>query len=365
VPRNAKSPEEWGVEYSAIRGAHLDCTEAFERLLSQLLDSSRIEVAQLEARTKTVQSFTEKIERKKEKYVNPLQEVTDLVGLRVILYFRDAVETVGDLIEREFEVDVDNSPRRGSDQPVDRFGYRSDHYVVSLSEERRRLSEYERLADKSVEIQVRTVMDHAWSAVDHRIRYKGADLPQDLQRRLFRLKGLLEVADDQFAALRDASKDFARSYEQLVTRGELDVGIDALSLRAYLDASVGMRWSNIAHDQGFAEVEDNVPPDLTTAWTEELLALLKGIGMTQLRQLAALLDSAEVWGPQALRVVAERVDPVLRPQMPNPPELTVMMIAQIAMKDPAAVDSAKWLPEIAAGLKAAFPLSDYVPHTNT
>ena len=87
------------------------------------------------------------------------------------------------MIEREFDIDWAYSSRRGEDDPPDRFGYRSDHYIVRTPAD-------ERFAGLSAEIQVRTVMQHAWAAVDHRIRYKADDLPRDLSRRLFRLNAL-------------------------------------------------------------------------------------------------------------------------------------------------------------------------------
>jgi ppGpp synthetase/RelA/SpoT-type nucleotidyltranferase len=355
-----RSPSEWGDRYATMRGQYLDCTDAFERLLRQLLDAEGIEVAQLEARTKTVPSFSEKIERKKDKYADPLTEITDLTGLRVILYFQDDVEAVGRLIEREFVVDAGNSPQQGSDLPVDRFGYRSDHYVVSLSAARLGLPEYERFDGRRAEVQVRTVMEHAWSAVDHKIRYKGADLPVDLQRRLFRLKALLEVGDDQFAALRDASKSFVESYERSVTRGELDVELDALSLQAYLDetgAAVG--WGKVSESVGFGSVPGGVA-DPPPSWLEDLLTYLRRGGIERLRELEGLLKSADEWGEDALKIVAQELGSRAR-GIVNPPELSLLMIVQVAMKDPVAVDDASWMSEVRDALKKAFKVSSYRP----
>ena len=319
-----------------------------------------MEFAQLEARTKTMESFVEKIERKKEKYTDPLAEITDLVGLRVILYYQDDVQAVGRLIEQEFTVDPENSPRQGSDRPVDRFGYRSDHYLASLNDHRLGLAEYGRFVGKRAEIQVRTVMDHAWSAVDHKIRYKGADLPADLQRRLFRLKALLEVGDDQFAALRDASNRFIDSYEQSVTRGDLDVELDALSLRAYLDETgVLEHWDAVSQEQGFGRAGD-APPERKTAWTKELLVYLRRGGLTKLSEFEALLQSANSWGPDALKIVATEVDAEAT-EIANPSELAILMIIQVAMKDSDAVDEATWLTGVRNGLKKAFSVGDYSP----
>jgi putative GTP pyrophosphokinase len=60
-------------------------------------------------------------------------------------------------------------------------------------------------ADIRAEIQVRTALQHAWSAVHHKLEYKSStEAPPELRRRLFRLSALFELADEQFSELRDA-----------------------------------------------------------------------------------------------------------------------------------------------------------------
>src|SRR5215469_6238650 len=59
-------------------------TGRLRTLIVDLLAEANIEVIQIEARTKAVDSFTEKISRKRAKYKNPLREITDLVGIRII-----------------------------------------------------------------------------------------------------------------------------------------------------------------------------------------------------------------------------------------------------------------------------------------
>ena len=169
---------DWSAEFLRRREIYDAFRVALCDRLGASINREAIALSQIESRTKTVTSFIEKV-TSKGKYADPLDEMTDLVGLRVIVYYPDDVRAVGTLIEREFDIDWANSSRRGEDDPPDRFGYRSDHYIVRTPAD-------ERFAGLSAEIQVRTVMQHAWAAVDHRIRYKADDLPRDLSRRLFR-----------------------------------------------------------------------------------------------------------------------------------------------------------------------------------
>lgn len=86
----------------------------------------------------------------------------------------------------------------------DRFGYLSVHYTASLSPARRKLAEWRPYADIRAEVQFRTALQHAWSAVQHKLEYKSSiEAPRELRRRLFRLSALFELADEQFSELRD------------------------------------------------------------------------------------------------------------------------------------------------------------------
>jgi putative GTP pyrophosphokinase len=198
------SPDEWGSRYRAIRGTCESMTGRLRSLVADLLAEAGIDVIQIESRTKDLDSFTEKISRKRAKYANPLTEITDLVGLRIITYYREDVAAVGEVLRGEFQIDATNSVDKAASLDPDRFGYSSVHYVVSLSPDRRRLVEWRPYAGMRAEIQVRTALQHAWSAVNHKLDYKSpTEVPRELRRRLFRLSALFELADEEFSELRD------------------------------------------------------------------------------------------------------------------------------------------------------------------
>jgi putative GTP pyrophosphokinase len=337
----------------------VDLTDALTRLVRQVLVQETIDISQLEARTKAVDSFSEKIVRKK-KYDDPLSQITDLVGLRVILYYPDDVLAVGALIENEFDVDWSCSFRQDPEAEPDRFGYRSDHYVVRLTQQRCALPEWRRFAGYCAEIQVRTVMQHAWAAVDHKIRYKAPDLPADLQRRLYQLSALLELADGQFASLQQASDDAVGSYEASVKAGDLGMGLDALSLRAYLDQTrVGEAWAERAVAAGFVSPVSEMY-DVRSNGTEELLRHLQEAGFNHLGQFEQLLSSAEGWGDAALASVALKTREAARGEARASgtvyavPEHILLILVQLVRQDGDAVDRAGWRADIAAGIKQAF-----------
>ncbi len=229
------SSEEWGNRYRAVRGTYQSLTIRLRSLIVDLLADAKIDVIQIEARTKDIESFTEKISRKGAKYNDPLAEITDLVGLRVITYYLEDVGRVGEILKREFQVDEENSVDKAFDFDLDRFGYSSVHYVLTLPPARRRLVEWKQYGKVKIEVQVRTSLQHAWAAVSHKLDYKSStEVPRELRRQLYRLSALFELADEQFSALRDSRERVASEYADDVRGGRLNLPLDEASLSAYV-----------------------------------------------------------------------------------------------------------------------------------
>lgn len=290
------TPEEWGERYRRERSYYESLTAKLYDLLKELLASNGIDVVQVDQRTKTAESFIEKISRKKDKYRDPLVEINDIVGLRIIAYYTEDVETIGRLIKREFSVDLKNSVDKVTELDPSQFGYTSVHYVASLGSTRRDLPEWSRYKGKTVEIQVRTALQHAWAAVDHKLRYKTTqEVPSNLRRRLFRLSALFELADDQFSDLRRASEALLSRYSQNVRRGNLDLELDASSLNAYLSLTPWLeRIVDLALQAGWSV---NAPEDVEDSEVEldkrDLLNLTKQAGLTDIAGLDRILSADE------------------------------------------------------------------------
>src|SRR5262249_14104459 len=148
-------------------------------------------------RVKSIESAIEKIARKE--YTNPVKQITDLSGIRVITYLEEQVSAVSAVVKELFEVDAKNSLDRTEILGEDRVGYRSTHFVCKLGKKRLQLPEYQALGDLKFEIQIRTVLQHAWAELAHDRSFKfGAALPAIIQRKLNLYSGLLEIADSAF-----------------------------------------------------------------------------------------------------------------------------------------------------------------------
>ncbi len=204
--------------------------------LNEVLRAQSVEINSIEHRVKTEKSLRGKLEIKGEKY-NTINDVTDLVGIRVITYYTDDVDKVAAIVKNLFKVDWENSVDKRKLHKLDSFGYNSLHYICHLRNEEGELKNI------PFEIQMRTALQHVWSAIEHDIGYKGAvKLPPEFRRQFSRLAGMMELADDEFSRLRTIMSDYRRMLQGLVKSGQLDeVPLSKESFRNYLELQPFMR----------------------------------------------------------------------------------------------------------------------------
>ena len=219
-------------------------------LLRNTLDNSGLVVTAVTTRIKTEQSLAGKLERKGHKY-NSLEDITDLVGARVITFYTDDVDRIASIAEKLFEIDWTNSVDKRKLHQLDSFGYNSLHYICRMPGYHYRF-----------ELQLRTTLQHAWASINHDSGYKSdIDIPGEYKRRINRLAGLLELADDEFSRIRAELTDYRRRVQKLVQNGKLDdVSLDSDTFRSYMQArpleSLNRRIAAINQ----AEIQE-APPD--------------------------------------------------------------------------------------------------------
>lgn len=290
--------------YREVRPQYERFTAKLKSLLHELLEASGVEVHAIESRTKTVESLTEKVTRDGKSYTNPLGEISDLTGLRIILYYQDDVDRVSSLLDREFQIDSTRSVDKRATLETDQFGYLSVHKIISLSEPRSTLAEWKGLHSMVAEIQIRTVLQHAWAAIQHKLEYKTAlDVPREFRRRLIRLSGLLELADEEFSVLRREQGDLVSTIKHQVTRGELDISIDALALRAFLPGSRQVKRLLAAAQTAGVEITgqrraevSSTEPLPSDSDISQLVNVCAAVGLStigQLEELLALVDTID------------------------------------------------------------------------
>ena len=233
--------------YSVSRGSYEDCLNYVENAVKNIIKSQSINVHEIIGRVKTVESLEGKVKRKN--YSN-LAEITDLCGIRIITYFSDDVDKIAELISQEFEVDVENTiDKRKSEDPT-KFGYVSLHYVVSLKEENSSPILYSRFKDMKLELQIRTVMQHAWAEIEHDLGYKSKeDIPNQYRRQFARLAGLIELADDNFLQLKNNIINYEQEIREKLPTSKKELPIDSSTLMTY-----------VTEDQNYIELLNMIKP---------------------------------------------------------------------------------------------------------
>ncbi|MFE6507744.1 DUF429 domain-containing protein [Nocardioides sp. NPDC057767] len=195
-------------EYAAIQPMLQEAADQYVRLVTSILDEAGINYLTVTCRAKSVASFAAKAARTvdgRPVYADPLREITDQIGLRVITYVHSDVQAVAELLDDQVVV-LDDRDMGEETASEGRFGYASRHLLVSLDPAREGQAAYELLRGRQAQIQIRTVLQHAWAEFEHDIRYKGtipSEHVPDFDRRFTLAAGLLELADREFSTIRD------------------------------------------------------------------------------------------------------------------------------------------------------------------
>jgi ppGpp synthetase/RelA/SpoT-type nucleotidyltranferase len=259
-----------------------DAMPVFEKMQAEVMQQLRdalarngLVVTAVESRIKTEESLAGKLALKGSKYTT-LSDITDILGARIITFYTDDVDRIAAMAEKLFEIDWTNSVDKRKLHQLDSFGYNSLHYIC-------RLPGYE----YRFELQLRTTLQHAWASINHDTGYKsGVEIPREYMRRINRLAGLLEMADDEFSRIRTEITDYRRRVQQLVQNGKLDdVLLDGDTFRSYLKVRPFERLNQRIAAINQAEIQD-VP-------LIRYLRVLKALGCNTLGDVSRLRNEYE------------------------------------------------------------------------
>jgi ppGpp synthetase/RelA/SpoT-type nucleotidyltranferase len=195
--------------------------EALKRVLILACKESIPDVI-VQSRAKSMSSFVEKSIRRFKKYPNPAKDFTDLCGARVIVQTQAQVEAVKRFIERNFDAfeQEDKSSLLGEDK----FGYRDMHYLVRLRQDRAQpigftKQECDDIGGRVAEVQVRSIVQHAWADILHDRIYKAPlKLSTEARRTGALLAAIMEDGDRSFDQLAGELDGMTANYSAYASR---------------------------------------------------------------------------------------------------------------------------------------------------
>lgn len=246
--------------------------------LQEALQEANIQFHSISSRLKSPESLRLKLARPDKTYAS-IWDVTDLVGLRVTTYFEDTIAEVARIIESRFAVDFGHTHDRLAAEDYRVFGYRSLHYVCGLEQARNLPITFR------FEIQVRTILQHAWAEIEHDLGYKASDTtPDNIRRRFIRIAGLLELADEEFVSIRRDLRTYEKSVRACVQDTSADFPLDRLSLQGLVQAPAVQELDR--------EISKLLQRPLSTDlfFPEYLLKMLRLAGFRETREVYAALQ---------------------------------------------------------------------------
>ena len=171
-------------DYRKQRNDFITLGDTVHTMLSDIVKELGLTVLAVEHRVKEEKSLAGKLERKGDGY-NTLEDITDILGCRVVCFLSDEIDKIGQKVEERFVVDWENSSDKRALIKEDAFGYLSLHYICSLPFGDKWPDE---ICGKKFEVQIRTILQHAWSAIHHDIGYKSDfGVPREIRRQFARL----------------------------------------------------------------------------------------------------------------------------------------------------------------------------------
>jgi putative GTP pyrophosphokinase len=142
-------------------------------------------IDRISVRAKSVDRFVAKAEKQedgKQKYDDPLNQIQDQLGARIIMFYKSDVDQLATEIKKYFRYIESVQIVPDSERE---FGYEGHHFILFIPND---------LVDEEVkdgdnieffELQIKTLFQHAWSEADHDLGYKpSAELSPDQKRRL-------------------------------------------------------------------------------------------------------------------------------------------------------------------------------------
>ncbi|MBE0504867.1 MAG: (p)ppGpp synthetase [Desulfuromonadales bacterium] len=170
-------------------------------------------VSKIEGRVKDKEECIKKFDRKYRSQLEADEQpyeirhyISDLIGVRIICLYEDRIASVAQFLTQSFKLIEVTDKITAIESTEDSFGYKGLHMDLALPDDLTTQPKYLAFANCPFEVQIRSLIQDAWSVLDHEIKYKKS-IPIELKRRINVLSALFELADREFKEIRNATAD--------------------------------------------------------------------------------------------------------------------------------------------------------------
>lgn len=321
-PTLSYDPQKVALQYKK----HLSYYLSFEKVLRWYIDGlikrairdGKIDknAYEIKSRTKDPESLKNKINRddKRAKYKDPLKDVTDLVGLKIMLTSLKDENIIYEFLCNELKdiIDYEKCVDKTREMVENRkFGYLGRHIVVNYHDRmldfipKGKESEIDRenLKGFRAEIQIKTFLQHVWAEIEHKARYKAEEeLPLESKRYFDRLAALIEVADDLFKELIEESEKLNKTEKEQIEKElsnkyvakegckNVEIKISSKTLLSYLSNHHVRQKFQELQNSSFAVAYNEEPASISS----NFISFLRIVGIETTKNLTDLIEDLEL-----------------------------------------------------------------------
>jgi GTP pyrophosphokinase len=236
--------------YDKNRPLFEETKTGYLRAISTLIEQSEVgEVTKIEGRIKDREECIKKFHRKYQSKLEADEQpyeikdyLSDLIGIRIVCLYEDQIAVVSELLKGHFMIIDVTDKIAAIESTEDSFGYKGLHMDLAPNEEMISLPKNQAFTVPPFEVQIRSLIQDAWSVLDHKIKYKKS-IPNDLKRRINLLSALFELADREFKEIRNATLELLQQAkvdpindsltDNGETNGEISIAISGKSVNAF------------------------------------------------------------------------------------------------------------------------------------
>jgi ppGpp synthetase/RelA/SpoT-type nucleotidyltranferase len=304
--------------YESNRKHFADAKNAYIRLISVQLKRSDVgELTKIEGRVKDKEECIRKFHRKYQGMLEAEERpyeikdfISDLIGIRIVCLYEDQISAVSEVLHRHFKILDVTDKTSALESTEDSFGYKGLHMDLALDDEMASQPKYLPYVDLSFEVQIRSLVQDAWSVLDHKIKYKKS-IPIDLKRRINVLSALFELADREFKEIRNATTELLQQAKVAPIGEPLDDARDTAGTAAIPASAKTLNAFNFLRVAGHFFRDFDFEDYKVDGFVQDILALDDGFQKSDLHK--CLIENMKIVRDYRDHLMTENPDRTFSP----------------------------------------------------